>query len=61
MQPPGEELTEKKLVEDFERINDQIQKKAREYQIDQPAPLTVPDEGGFVIEPVYSYEVHASS
>jgi hypothetical protein len=61
MQPPREELTEKQLAENFEKINDEIQEKAREYSVEQCPPITVPDEESLVVEPVYAYEVHASS
>jgi len=61
MQPPREELTEKRLAEDFERINDEIQRQAREYSVEDFATALAPDEGGLVVEPVYAYEVHASN
>ena len=61
MQPPREELTEQQLAEDFEEINDRIQEKVREYSVEQFPPITAPDEEGLVVEPVYAYEVHASS
>ena len=61
MQRPREELTEQQLAEDFEEINDKIQEKVREYSVEQLTPFTAPDEEGLVVEPVYAYEVHASS
>ena len=61
MQPPHEELTEKKLAEGFERINDEIQEKAREYSVEEFSAIAASDEEGLVVEPVYAYEVHASN
>lgn len=62
MQPEPQEVTEKRLAEDFEQINDEIQKKLRELQIEQAAPLGTPaDDEGLVVEPVYAFDVHASS
>ena len=61
MEAPPNELTERQLAEDFERINDEIQEKVREYSVEQLPPFTAPGEEGLVVEPVYAYEVHASS
>ena len=61
MQPPREELTEKKLAEGFERINDEIQEKAREYSVEEFPAIAASDEEVLVVEPVYAYEVHASN
>ena len=61
MQPAREELTEKQLAEDFERINGEIQEKVREYSVEEFPPIAAPDDEGLVVEPVYAYEVHAAS
>ncbi len=61
MQTPTNKLTEKQLAENFEMINDEIQERAREYSVEEYPPITAPDGEGLVVEPVYAYEVHASS
>ena len=62
MQPPREELTEKKLAEDFDKIQREVAEQIREYEKAYP-DLAHPSESGdeVVQQPVYAYDIHAVS
>ena len=62
MQMAQDRLTEKQLVDDFERINEQVQEALRDLEVDQPLPPAHgSDDEGLVVEPIYAYSIHASS
>ena len=62
MQPPHEELTEKKLAADFEKVQREVADQIREYEKAYP-DLARPSENGdeVVQQPVYAYDIHAVS
>jgi len=62
MQPPHEELTEKKLAEDFEKVQREVAERIRQYEQAYPE-LAHPQDGAdeYVQQPVYAYDTHASS
>ncbi len=62
MQPPREELTEKQLAENFEKVQREVAEQIREYEKAYP-DLAHPQESGdeVVQQPVYAYDIHASS
>ena len=62
MQPPREELTEKQLAENFEKVQREIAEQIREYEKAYPE-LAHPQESGdeIVQQPVYAYDIRAVS
>lgn len=54
-------VREKDLREDFEKVNEQVQKTIREVQAEVPEFSDDNAETAFVVEPVYAYRVHASN
>ena len=61
MQASQEEITEKQLAEDFDRINDEVQRKLRDYRLLYPGAALDrdPDADDLVVEPVFAYDTHA--
>jgi len=62
MQPPREEITEKQLAEDFEKVQREVAEQIREYEKAYPElahPLESGDE--VVQQPVFAYDIHAVS
>ncbi len=62
MQPPREELTEKQLAENFEKVQREIAEQIREYEQAYPELAHPQDSGDEVVQqPVYAYDIHAVS
>ena len=62
MQESVEELTEKQLAEDFDRIRREIAEQIRRYEEAYPELLGPHSTGDEVVhQPVYAYEIHAVS
>ena len=62
MQQPREELTEKQLAENFDKVQREVAEQIREYEKAYPE-LAHPHESGdeIVQQPVYAYDIHAAS
>jgi len=56
------DITEDKLLEDFDKINSELRRLMAEYlgefYFGQPCPET--NNPQYIVEPVFSYEIHAS-
>jgi hypothetical protein len=62
MQPPREGLTEKRLAEDFEKVQREVADQIREYERAYPDHVHPPYSGDEVVQqPVYAYDIHAVS
>ena len=62
MQPPREELTEKQLAEDFEKVQREVAEQIRQYEQAYPELAHPPYSGDEVVQqPVYAYDIHAVS
>ncbi len=62
MKPPREELTEKQLAEDFEKVQREVAEQIREYEKAYPELAHPPYSGDEVVrQPIYTYDIHASS
>ena len=62
MQQPREQLTEKQLAEDFEKVQREVAEQIRQYEHAYPElarPLESGDE--IVQQPVFAYDIHAAS
>ncbi len=60
MQPPREELTEKQLAEDFEKVQREVADQIREYEKVYPELAHRPYTGDEVVrQPLYTYDIHA--
>lgn len=62
MQPPHEELTEKQLAENFEKVQRDVADQIREYEKAYPElahPTYTEDE--VVGQPIYTYDIHAAT
>ncbi len=62
MQQPREELTERQLAEDFEKVQREVAEQIREYEKAYPELARPQDSGDEVVQqPVYAYDIHAVS
>lgn len=62
MQPPREDLTEKQLAENFEKVQREVAEQIRKYEQAYPDLAHPPQSGDEVVQqPVYAYEIHAVS
>ena len=62
MQPPREELTEKQLAEDFERVQREVAEQIRKYEKEYPDLASPPYNGDEVVrQPIYTYDIHAAT
>lgn len=62
MQLPCEELTEKQLAENFDKIQREVAEQLREYERTYPDLAHPPASGDEVVQqPIYSYDIHAVS
>jgi hypothetical protein len=62
MQPPLEELTEKRLAEDFERVQREVADQIRQYKRAYPDLAHPPYTGDEVVrQPIFTYDIHAVS
>ena len=62
MQPPHEELTEKQLAENFEKVRREVADQIRKYEKVYPDLASPPYNGDEVVQqPVYAYDIHAVS
>ena len=62
MQVPANELTEKQLAEDFDRVQREVAEQIRKYEEAYPELARHPHSGDEVVrQPVYAYEIHAVS
>ena len=60
MQAPREELTEKQLAEDFDRVQREVAEQIRKYEEAYPDLAGQRADGGEVVrQPVYTYDIHA--
>ncbi|RJP36911.1 MAG: hypothetical protein C4547_06540 [Phycisphaerales bacterium] len=60
MLPTQNELTERELADDFERIDRRMRDIARRYKAESYPPLTDVDDDSVVVQPVYAYDVHTT-
>lgn len=59
MEPPSEDLTERKLAENFDQVRREAAEQIRKYESAYP-DLRPPSSGEEVVQqPVYTYEIHA--
>ena len=62
MRPPREELTEKQLAENFEKVQREVADQIREYEKTYPELAHPPYSGDEVVrQPSYTYDIHAAS
>ena len=62
MQEPHEELTEKQLAENFEKIQREVAEQIREYEKAYPDLAHTPYTGDEVVrQPIFTYGIHAAS
>lgn len=62
MQQPREELTEKQLAKNFEKVQREIADQIREYEKAYPELAHPPYSGDEVVrQPIYTYDIHAAS
>ena len=55
-------VTEKQLVQDFDRIDEEFRARARDYVVEEfSSQIGPPSEDEVVVEPVYAYTMHAVS
>lgn len=60
MQAPREELTEKQLAEDFDRVQREVAEQIRKYEEAYPDLAGQRADGDEVVrQPVYTYDIHA--
>ena len=57
----AQKITEEDLLERFDEIQKQMNELMREYSIDAKREQSMsPQSGPVVVEPIFSYEIHAS-
>jgi len=62
MQTPTNKLTEKQLAENFEKVQREVADQIRKYEQAYPDLAHPQDSGDDVVQqPVYAYDIHASS
>ena len=59
MDAPREELTERKLAEDFDQVHRKVAEQIREYETTYPDLCPPSPREEVVQQPVYAYEIHA--
>ena len=62
MHPPREGLTEKQLAEDFDKVQRDVAEQIRQYEQAYPELAHPQDSGDDAVQqPVFAYDIHASS